>query len=235
MPLPSNLRITETSRLSSSGTIVEPITLTDAKNFLKIPLAVTADDALVTDLISDARTRCEQAVSRTFVQASYQMVFDTWPPFSASMGTLVASILSTGTPFLYGGFNWEKYAVVFPFGPLISVDSISYIDPGGNTVSLDPSPSANNVRIVAGTPGWMIPAFGKVFPITQPTIGNVTIDFTCGMITNPSLIGTLAPCVRSAIRYICGLLYFNRSGGLDLDDQTIRNLLAPVITGATYV
>jgi len=228
--LPLNVRVQETSRLAVAGVTIEPVSLADMKNYLKVPSTITADDLLIGDMISAARILCEKHLSMTFVQATFQMVLDYFPPGNGMIAPIIYSYLATGSPFATGALNWNKLGLVFPFPPLVSVDSITYRDMSGVTQTLDATPGGN-VRVVTGTPGQMIPVLGRIFPITRPEIGGVTIGFTAGISTTGQ--ETILAPARAAIRYLVGQVYTQRSTGLVFDSVAL-NILSPLGWGGTY-
>jgi hypothetical protein len=230
--IPINARVREVSRLTGlDGYTIEPVSLADAKNYLKVPPTITADDGLIRDLISQARIELEKFASATFVQATFEMVLDYFPPGNGSIAPIIYSYLATGTPFANGNADWNRLGIQLPFPPLVSVDSITYRDLTGTNQSLDPSPSAGNVRIVTGTPGQMIPVLGRIFPITRPEIGGVTIGFTAGISTTGQ--ETILAPVRGAIRYMIGSTYTKRTGGIELDGVA-QNIMSAGAWGGSY-
>jgi uncharacterized phiE125 gp8 family phage protein len=58
---------------------VEPVSLDEAKNQIKLEYSVTAEDAWVTDLISSSRIFCEQITQRQFITATRKVFFDCFP------------------------------------------------------------------------------------------------------------------------------------------------------------
>ncbi len=222
------IRIREISRTTVDGATVEPLTLADAKNYLKVPSIITADDALIQDLIYDARITCEAAVSMTFVQATYEMVLDYFPPVNGNASAVLYAYNKYGVPFYQGAADWAALGIRFPFGPLVSVDSCTYLDMNGVTQTLDLTPDGGKVVIVTGRKGQMTPQLGKIFPITKPIPGAVTIQFTAGSSTTGQE-PLLAP-VRKAMRYQVAKSYLNRGEGYEADDILI-NILSPIAIG----
>lgn len=68
--------------------------------------------------------------------------------------------------------------IVIPLPPLREIVSISYVDPAGDTQTLDDSPS--DWQLLAGEPARIIPAYGTVWPATRDIPDAVTIRFTAG-------------------------------------------------------
>ncbi len=88
---------------------VEPITLAEAKNQLRIEPAITVDDDYITALISVARDRAENYCNRYFTEQKVGIVY---------MGAFPASVLT------------------LPFPDLASVDAVTYTDTNNQTQTL---------------------------------------------------------------------------------------------------
>ena len=63
------------STLEYNGTITEPVTLAEAKNYCRVPTSLTADDALITDLITEAREAIEKATGLCLVPRTVNVWF----------------------------------------------------------------------------------------------------------------------------------------------------------------
>ena len=61
--------------LFDDGTITEPVTLAEAKNFCKID-DITDDDALITELITAAREECEGITCIGFIERGVTAIMD---------------------------------------------------------------------------------------------------------------------------------------------------------------
>lgn len=58
---------------------VEPVTLADAKVHCDIAAGDTTRDAIVTSLITTARTACEERLQRTLIQTDWELTVDAFP------------------------------------------------------------------------------------------------------------------------------------------------------------
>ena len=67
-----------TLRIETAPT-VEPVTLAEAKLWLKIDTTQTDDDDLITSLIKDAREAAEHYCKRVFVSQKWKFIFDVQP------------------------------------------------------------------------------------------------------------------------------------------------------------
>lgn len=89
----------------------EPVTLAEAKAWLKVD--TTADDELITELITAAREHLEELTSRSFVATTWVSYWDTWP----RLGT-------------YAGAGVSR-EIELPVAPLVSVSAVKYLDAAG--------------------------------------------------------------------------------------------------------
>jgi len=90
-----------------SGPAAEPVTLDDAKAFLRVD--TTDEDALVTSLITAARLHIEGISGRALLSQGWRTVLDCWPP--------------TGV-------------VTLPVGPLLTLTTVTAYDADGNATEL---------------------------------------------------------------------------------------------------
>ena len=107
----------------------EPVTLTEAKAHLRVDH--TDEDALISALISAARTYCEQFTARAFVSQTWELVIDEFPTSE----------------------------IMIPLPPLQSVESIKYDDSDGNEQTLgaldyDVDTVSQPGWVVPVTTGW---------------------------------------------------------------------------------
>ncbi len=141
----------------------EPVSLTEAKLHLRVD--VTDDDALITALITAARQYAETLTQRQFVTATWKLVLDSFPGPSL-MG------VPAGTPFSLPG-----HAILLNKSPVQAVSSINYLDMSGTQQTM---PSTDYVVDTSCEPARITPVFGKIWPISLPQIGAVTVTFTAG-------------------------------------------------------
>lgn len=146
---------------------IEPLTVQEAKLHLRV--IDTSEDSLISLLIGAARHYAETYCLKSFITQKWALTLDSFP---AAMALSVAP---------YGkAYSLPPNAVLFERGPVQSVDSIVYYDMSGAQQTVV-SPAAPDYAIdLSGPIGRMTPGFGKIWPITQPRIGAVTINFTAG-------------------------------------------------------
>lgn len=113
--------------------------------------------------------------------------------------------------------------VVLPLPPLISVDSITYLNTAGVRTTL----AASNYQVLDGQIASVRPAWDKSWPATRLQPRSVAITFTCGYAApsgSEPWPSALQP-VRSAIK----LMVENEFTGEDTSrTQAIERLLRPV-------
>lgn len=69
--------------------------------------------------------------------------------------------------------------------PLVSVDSVKFYDVDGQLQTLNP---AHYLSDKAKLPGWVVPAPGRSWPVTQGRIGAVMVEYTCGYGPTPASV-----------------------------------------------
>lgn len=187
----------------------EPVSLQDAKDHLRVTWST--DDAQITRKLAAARRYCEVVARTTFVDTVFDLVEDSFPFSGGYMNRQVRQF--------YGQFSGGTGSVApltlalncggisLPRGPVESVTSITYLDPNGNTVVLDPS----QYDVTTGNPGRVAPAFGKVWPVTLPQIGAVRVRFVAGYGPDAT---TVPENVQEAVLLYLGFLYENRESAV---------------------
>jgi uncharacterized phiE125 gp8 family phage protein len=88
----------------------EPVSLAKAKAWLRMDPDLTADDALIADLLAALRETLEREFDRTFVTTGWLLTMTSFP-------------------------TWE---VRLPRGPVTAVESVEYLDAAGDLQTLDP-------------------------------------------------------------------------------------------------
>ncbi|HRI90379.1 MAG TPA: head-tail connector protein [Accumulibacter sp.] len=167
----------------------EPVSLAEAKRHLRVES--TDDDALITALISAARQAAETLTGRQFVTARWKLVLDSFPGPSL-MGT------PAGLPFSLPG-----HAILLPKCPVRSVAAIRYLDMAGTTQLM---PRADYIVDTACEPARVTPVFGKIWPISLPQIGAVSVIFDAGY----GDAASVPEGIKSWIKLRVGSLYAHR-------------------------
>ncbi len=160
--------------------IQEPVTIAEAKAFARIEFP--DDDAIVADLISQAREYVETAVSRTVAPRVRQVFFQ---GFLTSGGYFNRFIRSIGPNPWWLPTAQGIMQVRQP--PLQGMMNIQYVDPSsGNYLEI----YSNQIIVSTGTPGRVMPQYGAVWPIARPQIDAVSFTFVAGYGLTPPTIQT---------------------------------------------
>jgi len=143
----------------------EPLHINDVRQHVKQD--ITDDDNLIALYLGSARAYAEEICRKQFVAARYVYKFDGFPS-------------QYPPPFVGGGeVGMPGNAILLPKAPLIEVESIQYIDTGGNTQTM---PATDYVVDAISEPARITPVFGKIWPINIPQIGSVWVNFKAGYV-----------------------------------------------------
>jgi uncharacterized phiE125 gp8 family phage protein len=145
---------------------IEPVTLADAKLFLKVD--ETADNDLITSLIKAARQACEAYTSRALTAQTWKVFFDRWPGVEVPLteGITVGADLSS-----------VAAEVFIPKPPLVSITHVKTYDDSDVATTWS---SSNYFVDTATEPGRIVPRTGTSFPTTTRTANGIEIQFIAG-------------------------------------------------------
>lgn len=128
----------------------EPVTLTEAKNHLRVDL--TDDDSLISALIVAAREHAEAITRRAFITQTLKLSLDAFP---ANNGPIYV-----------------------PMPPLQSVNSLKYFDTDGVEQTLNEG--TDYLVDNESEPGRITPAPDTGWPATQNRPNAVSVEFVAG-------------------------------------------------------
>lgn len=104
-------------------------------------------------------------------------------------------------------FNYFGEKMLLPINPVISIDSITYIDNSGNVQTLDSSQyQVDNYSV----PAFVYPAYGINYPNVRAIHNTITINYIAGYDDNPSVIEGVPSRVKSAIKLLVAHYFENR-------------------------
>lgn len=130
----------------------DPITLAEAKAHLNVNF--TNDDALIAKYIRAAHMSIVYDLGRTLSPATWDLVYDSWPTDNDPEG-----------------------GIQIPMPPLISVESVNYIDP---TTELEVPLAQSGYEVdTISDMGFVVPA-STGWPLIFETINAVRIRFIAG-------------------------------------------------------
>ena len=176
----------------------EPLHLADALLHIKQDAGI--DDAHVSATITAARRFAENQTWRQLVSARYKQVLDSFP----GIGVF-------GVPW-GRAYGIPRNAILLERGPVLTVESIQYLDMTGTLQTVDPTIYTADLT---GDPARITPKFGQIWPIPLPEIGAVTVTFTAGFASPISVnlaANTITPSLWK-IQAIGDAVRFTNSGG----------------------
>jgi len=156
---------------------VEPVTLAQAKNFLRV--SITDDDDLIGFLITAARESCESFCSRSFAVKNYTQTLDSFPYYTDTVLSQMAYPPSYYSLPMYSTTLWNYSQMIKLFmPPAIEVQGIDYTDPNGvnKTLLQDTDFLLDNVN----EPSRIFPMVGQMWPPCLYCPNAVRIRFTAG-------------------------------------------------------
>lgn len=161
----------------STEPTVEPVTLAQAKNFLRV--TNTDDDDLIGVLITAAREACESFCSRSFAIKSYVQSLDSFPYYTDTVLSQMAYPPSYYSLPMYSTTLWNYSQMIKLYmPPAIAVQGIDYTDPDGvnKTLLQDTDFLLDNLW----EPSRIFPLPGQMWPPVLYCPNAVRIRFTAG-------------------------------------------------------
>lgn len=182
----------------------EPFSVAEMKNYLKVESSITDDDALIGQLIQDARFFVERATGRALITQTITEHWDTWPYEEKTPRVIVPSV-----------------------APVRSVTSIKYIAEGGTPASLTTWASTDyTLDLITGKNNYGGARIVKNPSIDWPTLADypnaIEIVYPAGYGTTAEIPGGL----RQAIRRLVSIWYHHRTTFQD-DYEHVKKLIEP--------
>jgi uncharacterized phiE125 gp8 family phage protein len=180
----------------------EPLTLEEAKSHLQVPAAITDQDATILALIMAARGIVENECRRALITQTLELNLDYFDEQANAYAGLTMPLCARVRP------------IELPMPPLISLQSVTYINGSGETVTLHDSvgsPQVDDLLVVVPSskysPAKVAPVAGTTWPSVASQPGAVTMRYTAGYGDDGSAIP--AP-IRQAMLLIVGHLFERR-------------------------
>jgi uncharacterized phiE125 gp8 family phage protein len=185
----------------------EVLDVETVKNWLRVTTAT--DDDLITGLITAARETCEAFTGRSIVTKTYRQSMDAPPYFIDTMTSQNAMPPSYYALPPYSTTLWNYSMQIKLYAPpLISVESIQYTDPNGNTQTVDPS--LYNVDSDS-EPARIFPVPGSFWPPVQYIPNAFRVTYVAGYDTDPSSTVVPVPSgLKAAMQMLISNWYENR-------------------------
>lgn len=166
---------------------VEPITIEEARSQCQIDADITAHDADLNRFIKAAREASEAYCKRSWVEQRWRI--------SASQ------------------FDRDCYpndqGVKLPMGPVIRVNSVTYLDSDGARTEMD---AANYYVNNDDEPAYLFPAYSVVWPYGRVQAGAVQVEYTAGYQSagSPAGADTVPELARQAMLMLVSHWFNNR-------------------------
>jgi hypothetical protein len=176
---------------------VEPVGLNEAKAYLGV--LDSAEDNLISNLITAARQAVEQYCGRVFINQSWRLTLDTWPQEAIVNGGLRDDGALLAANHRLGG---GVVAIQLPKPPLQAVLAIRVYSAAGPAATI---PASNYVVDGAATPGRVVMTSGASLPVIGQTARGLEIDFTAGYgATANDVPAVLRQAVLQAVKALYG-------------------------------
>lgn len=181
-----------------SGPDVEPLTLEQARQHLKLDADLTAEDETIADWIVGARELAEDFCKRTWVESTWLLSLDRFPDYPAP----------------------DDPRIVLPMGPVLAIVRVSYLDQQGVSQDMsDYQPGLDSV------PAWLAPPQNQGWPYARCAEGAVQIEYRAGYASggSPTDASGVPARVRQTMRAIIARWHEKR-GEVDVDDLLMAGL-----------
>lgn len=163
----------------------EPVSLAQAKNYLRLDPGYTADDDHITGLIGAAREHIEKITGRAISQRTWRQVMDSMPYYTDTIQSQLAYPPSYYSLPRYSTTLWNYSQMIKLFNPpVISVQMIRFIDANGNSQQLEQDVDFVLDRITQ--PARIFPIPGQFWPPNFYTPNSCEIDYTAGYDPSPT-------------------------------------------------
>ena len=183
-----------TSFLLTVPPAAEPVALADV--MLHARIDATADESLITNLITGARQWVEQYTARALINQTWQMWIDMWPLVEEKWWDGVRQGPITG-------LDRVSY-ISLPRPPLVSVSSVLKFDNSDNATTW---PTSNYYVDTARQPGRLALRMGAVWPMPTRLTNGIMIEYVAGYGSD----GTTVPePIKTAIRQLVAHWYEHR-------------------------
>jgi uncharacterized phiE125 gp8 family phage protein len=172
------------------------------------------DEPLIAALLKSAREMIEATYDLTFLSTTWQMTMDRFPRYSTSSVWQYNSdaIWQQRLPVTQLSGQWypDRASIRVVRPPLVSVQSITFVDTTGAQQIVDPA----IYNVDTTTPrGRIAPAFGQIWPIVQMRLSSVIVTYVAGYGDGSSQI---PEALRLAVKSLALGWYENRGDEPDV-------------------
>lgn len=180
----TQITLTQSATASGSGVTLtvgnEPVSLAQAKSHARVER--TDEDARVASMIMAARRTIETLSEQFLIATTLDYWADNWPWLGGYYNRVVRAQAVMG-PMPYYLPNSNTGVLNLMGAPLLSVVEVQYKDFTGTYQTI---PSTNYIydKFTPGStivgPSRIQPQYGMTWPIPEPVIDSVHIQYTCG-------------------------------------------------------
>lgn len=135
---------------------IEPVSVEEAKSQCLIDADITKFDTDLRDWIKAARELAEEYTKRSFIE---QVWVYSSPAFPAD------------------GCSWDDAGIPLPRGPVIRINSVTYLDNDGARQALT---DAQYLQVLDDDPPRLFPAYNTFWPTGRAQQGAVQIEYVAG-------------------------------------------------------
>lgn len=182
----------------TAGPASEPVTLQQAKDWLKVD--TTADDDLITSLITAARQAAEDYTSTKLFT---QTVVEKWDelPYSDAVTNK------------FGGISLSTW-------PVQSITSIQYVDDNGDAQTWAAS---QYIADTSAQPARIMPGYDKQWPTIRFQMAAFTVTYLAGYAT----VDDIPDTIKTAMQLMITDWYDNRTDSVRTMPMASQMLLKP--------
>jgi hypothetical protein len=174
---------------STTAPAAEPVLLTAVKSFLRLPNNYIDEDANLATMITAAREQAELITGRCLARRKWAMVLDAFPYFTDTIQSQSAYPPSYYSLPRYSTTLWNYSQLIkLPYGPVISVDEVNYVDCNGVIRTMEQDGDFILDRI--SEPARILPLPGAHWPPSLYVANSLEINFTSGYDPAPATVDT---------------------------------------------
>lgn len=167
----------------------EPVSVADAKTFLRLPSGFTAEDGFLAGSIQAAREMAEILTNRALAKRQFVMVLDSHPYYTDTIQSQLAYPPSYYSLPRFSTTLWNYSQMIkLPFAPVISVQSMKSVAPDGSIIVMNQDVDFVLDRI--SEPARIFPLPGQYWPPDLYVANALQITFTAGYDFDPTAVDT---------------------------------------------
>jgi hypothetical protein len=174
--------------------LVEPVSLAQARQFLRLPSGFTAEDTLISGFIAGAREKGEILTGRALAQRKFTQVLDSHPYYTDAIQGQQAYPASYYSLPRYSTTLWNYSQMIkLGYSPAISVEQMRSINPDGTVKVM--MQDADFILDRISEPARIFPLPGSYWPADLYVANALEIDFTAGYDPDPTKVDVHSPSV----------------------------------------